>query len=61
MCVVVVVMVSLQYFDYVMNVLIPECVIRLIADINGVSFDEVIHDYYNYECNIIHLSCRRRR
>ena len=33
--------ISVQYFDYVMNVLIPECVVRLIADVSKVSFTEV--------------------
>ncbi|XP_064403896.1 uncharacterized protein LOC135349302 isoform X3 [Halichondria panicea] len=43
---------SMKYFDYVMNVLIPECVIRLIADINGVSFDEAEEMMYTFESSI---------
>ena len=31
----------MQYYNYVMSVLLPECVIRIIADFHNVSFDEV--------------------
>lgn len=41
-----------QYFAYVMDVLLPECVIRIIADVFDVSFSEVrpVVFVYLYEC-----------
>ena len=30
-----------QYFSYVMSVLHPECLIRMIADVHGVDFNQV--------------------
>lgn len=32
----------LQYFSYVMSVLYPECLVRLIMDFYSVTFDQVI-------------------
>ena len=42
-----------QYFSYVMSVLFPECIIRLIMDFHSISFEKVMPIYiytshYNY-------------
>ena len=38
---IVTVCLCVQYFSYVMSVLLPECMIRILADVNNIDFAQV--------------------
>ena len=56
------VLISLQYFSYVMSVLYPECLVRIIMDFYSLPFDEVsLKVYYLKYTHIVPFVLRQRR